>query len=274
MKLTIVCPTYNEAENIKPLIETITTALKYVDHEIILADDNSEDRTWEVGERLRADYPHLRVLRRRSNRGLTPAVIDGFLAARGEFVACLDADLQHDPAAMVDMMTALDNGCDIAIGSRYVSGGSVGNWKWSRRMMSWLATKLATVFVGAKMSDPMSGYFMLRKTDFLSVNEDLNARGFKILVELVAKLSPKVIKEVPITFRPRIAGKSKLSTKVAFQYLHQLWRLSWIGNVLPVRFLKFGLVGSSGVIINLLVMVGVMNLLNWRNWRASMAATG
>ena len=112
MKLTVVSPTYNEAENIRSLVERVTAALERVEHEIIIADDDSEDRTWAVAEELSSEYPRLRVLRRTSNRGLSPAVIDGFSAANGELVACIDADLQHDPVAMIEMITALEAGAD------------------------------------------------------------------------------------------------------------------------------------------------------------------
>jgi dolichol-phosphate mannosyltransferase len=273
MKLTVVSPTYNEADNIQPLIETLAGMLAHIDHEIIIVDDDSPDKTWAVAERMRAQYPTLKVLRRTKERGLSSAVIDGFLAAQGEIVACIDGDLQHDPAQLPQLLDALEAGADVAIGSRYMEGGEVGEWNRVRRWASWLATKLAHLFLGVKITDPMSGFFMLRKEAFLEVVGSLNTRGFKILLEILAHMKPQTIREIPIIFRPRAAGISKLSSKIVYYYLHQLWRLSPLGKILPARFLKFGLVGASGVVINLLAMALIIRLLAWHNWRASFIAS-
>lgn len=273
MKLTVVSPTYNEADNIRPLIETLASVLAHIDHEIVIVDDDSPDKTWAVAEKMCAQYPTLKVLRRTKERGLSSAVIDGFLAAQGEMVACIDGDLQHDPAQLLQLLYALEAGADVAIGSRYTKGGEVGGWNRWRQCASWLATKLAHLFLGIKITDPMSGFFMLRKEAFLEVVGSLNARGFKILLELLAQLQPRTIREIPIIFRPRVAGVSKLSSKIVYYYLHQLWRLSPLGRILPARFLKFGLVGASGVVINLLAMTLIIRFLAWYNWRASFLAS-
>jgi dolichol-phosphate mannosyltransferase len=273
MKLTVVSPTYNEADNIRLFIEMLESVLAHIDHEIIIVDDDSPDKTWAIAERMRSQHPTLRVLRRTKERGLSSAVIDGFLAAQGDMVACIDGDLQHDPTQLPQLLYALEAGADVAIGSRYVEGGDVGEWNRLRRCASWLATALAHLFLGVKITDPMSGFFMLRKEAFLEVVGDLNTRGFKILIEILAHMKPQVIRELPISFRPRAAGVSKLSSKVVYYYLHQLWRLSPLGKILPARFLKFGLVGASGVVINLLVMALIIRLLAWYNWRASFLAS-
>ncbi len=225
MKLTIVAPTYNEAENLVQLVDEVGKALVGVDYELMIADDDSPDLTWARAEEIGKQNPRVRCLRRVENRGLGHAVIDGFTHAAGEVLACMDADLQHDPAILPQMLHELEAGSDLVVGSRYVSGGGTGEWNRLRRLESWLATKLAQVVLGVKLKDPMSGYFMLRRRDFESVCARLNGDGFKILLEIVARLKPRQVTEIPYIFRARTAGESKLSSRVVVAYLRQLWRL-------------------------------------------------
>jgi len=226
MKLSVITPTYNEADNVRQFVEAVRKALQGCDYEIWIVDDDSPDRTWQLAEELSKQIPNLHVLRRTRDRGLGRAVADGFIQASGEIVACIDADLQHDPSILPVMLRELEGGCDLAVASRYTHGGGVSNWNWPRRFASWVATKAAQICLGVKLSDPMSGYFMLPREDFLTVKDQLNLQGFKILLEIAAKLKPRKIVETVYTFRPRTAGKSKLSTKVVLDYLRQLWRLS------------------------------------------------
>jgi dolichol-phosphate mannosyltransferase len=226
LKISIITPTFNERDNIAPLIDEISRALGGTSFEIILSDDDSPDRTWELASEIAVSDARVRVIRRTSQRGLGASVIDGFTAARGELVACIDADLQHDPSALPQMLDAVMAGADVAIGSRYVDGGSTGNWTFARRMISRVATRMAQSFLGIELSDPMSGYFIMRRSDFVKVQAALDGRGFKILLEILAELRPRKISEVPYTFRTRHAGNSKLNGTIIFQYVAQLWRLS------------------------------------------------
>src|SRR6266542_912125 len=162
MKLSVIAPTFNEAENVRPLVEALTRSLDGCDYEILIVDDDSPDLTWQIAEELAQTAARVRVLRRRSNPGLGFAVIDGFAAATGEAVACIDADLQHDPKILREMLQALSNGADMAVGCRYTHGGGTQDWSRSRRFKSWVATKLAHWTLDAQLNDPMSGYFMLR----------------------------------------------------------------------------------------------------------------
>ena len=226
VKLSLIAPTFNEAENVGRLFAEVDRRLREVDYEIIISDDNSPDRTWEVAERMAATNPRVRVLRRASDPGLTRSVIDGFTLASGEIVACMDADLQHDPVILPQMLQVIAQGqADIAIGSRYVEGGSTGTWKIVRRVPSWAATKMAQVVLGVEIYDPLSGYFMLRRDRFLQIRERLRGSGFKVLLEIVANSGNCRIQEIPYTFRPRLAGKSKLTRRVVMAYLVQLWEL-------------------------------------------------
>jgi len=273
VKVTIVSPTYNEAENVPRLVHDVDTALSGIDYELVIADDNSPDCTWAVALDLANQNPRIRVLRRTRNRGLSAAVIEGFLSSTSDYVGVIDADLQHDPAILRQMIAALDAGAEIAVGSRYVDGGGTGTWNAVRKFQSWVATRLARTFLGVELSDPMSGYFILRRADFSRIHKQLDARGFKILLEIIARLAPSRLAEVPYTFRARVAGQSKLSSKVVLQYLGQLWRLSSVSRYMSVRFIKFALVGASGTVINLCAFLGFARLLGLRDWRISALAT-
>jgi dolichol-phosphate mannosyltransferase len=246
MQLSVITPTFNEADNIPRLVEGLKAALDGIDYEILIVDDDSPDRTWAIAEALAFNDPRIRVLRRMRNPGLTPAVIDGFQAANGDALACIDADLQHDPKILPRMFKEVSNGCDVAVGSRYVEGGDADQWNLIRRLESWVATKIAQTFLGVKLKDPMSGYFMLKREDFASIRPQLSGNGFKILLEILAKLRFSVVREIPYSFRPRIAGYSKYSGKVIIEYVAQVWRLSSLKRQFSTTFLKLVHWASSG----------------------------
>jgi dolichol-phosphate mannosyltransferase len=233
MKLSVISPTFNEAENVGPLVAQLTQALRGIDYEILIVDDNSPDLTWAVAESIARRDSRVNVLRRFRNPGLGAAVIDGFNKAQGEAVACIDADLQHDPSVLPKMLEELGRGSDVVVASRYVDGGSTGDWNSLRRLESRVATRLASIILGVSLKDPMSGYFLLRRKDFARVQAELDGSGFKILLEILARLRPTKITEVPYTFHARMAGKSKLSSKVVLQFLTQLLLLSKLAQ--PIR---------------------------------------
>jgi dolichol-phosphate mannosyltransferase len=272
MKLSVISPTLNEAENVPLLVEHLGRALHNIDYEILIVDDNSADGTWAVARKISETNPRVRAIRRTQNPGLGLAVIDGFSDAKGDVLACIDADLQHDPAILPTMLEELHNGADVVVGSRHVDGGSTGEWDRFRRLQSWIATRTAQLLLGIRLKDPMSGYFLLSRKDFREVKDDLNAKGFKILLEILAGLGASKIKEVPYTFRPRARGESKLSSRVIFQYFQQVWRLCSSSRHHSVRFLKSAVVGSIGVLINLVVMAFLLKFTRINNWRASAIA--
>jgi len=273
MKVSVISPTFNESANVSTLIERIGEALRGVDYEIVIVDDNSPDLTWSVVEDIAKTNPRVRVIRRMENPGLGFAVLDGFSAATGEAVACIDADLQHDPSKLREMFEEIQGGADFAVGSRYVEGGGTGDWNLLRRFESWLATKIAQISLGVKLKDPMSGFFMMKRADFAPMRSKLNGSGFKIMLEICACLRPKNVKEVPYDFRARLAGESKLSSKVVIQYLGQVWRLSKLGQRCSTRFLKFGIVGATGVLVNLAVLTALFKMVGFRDWGASAVAS-
>lgn len=223
--LSIILPTYNEAKNIPILLERLAKVLKNTAYEVIVVDDDSPDHTWEVAAGLQKSYP-LKVLRRVGRRGLSSAVTEGFNLANGDVLLVMDSDLQHDPQLVLSLSKAVEDGADIAVASRYMKGGSVGEWVKGRRILSTVATFLARKLPPVEVSDPMSGFFALRASTYRAIAKDLRPTGFKILLEILAFL-PRGTKtaEVPLVFRMREHGQSKLSWKVELQFLWQLVRI-------------------------------------------------
>ncbi len=247
-KLTVIIPTYNEKDNLIPLVGRIDEALSGYDYEILFVDDNSKDGTAELAASLAAKYP-VRVIVRLNERGLASAVVHGFRHAGGSILAVMDADLQHPPEVLVDMLKAVQMDVDMVIASRYVKGGSVEGWGLSRRVISKGAVFLAHLLLPKtkQVSDPMSGFFLLRKSVVDGVN--LKPSGYKILLEVLAMGQFRNVAEVPYNFRLREKGESKLSTRTQIDYIKHLLSLMRRTGELT-RFLKFCLVGGSGVIVN------------------------
>lgn len=221
--ISIVLPTYNEAGNLPGLLAEIRSALERFPFEVIVVDDDSPDHTWEIAATLGAQ---VRAIRRVGRRGLSSAVVEGFHAAKGEILIAMDADGQHDPRLIPKMIAALEQRADIAVGSRYVPGGSVEGWIEARHFASRIATALARLVTQVRVEDPMSGFFAMRKKMFEQIAPRLRPSGFKILLEILSCL-PKTARaaEVPLVFRRRRAGASKLTFGVELQYLSQILRL-------------------------------------------------
>ncbi len=260
--LSIVVPTYNEVENIPVLLEEVKKSLKNIDFEMVVVDDDSPDGTAELAEKLREDYPFLKVIKRKNERDLATAVLDGFKHSEGEVLAVMDADLQHPPEKIVEMLAEIEKGADIVIGSRYIPGGEIEHWSFKRKFYSKGARDIAYLLLPKSrgVKDPLSGFFMLRKE--VLEGTELNPTGYKILLEILIKGKYKKVEEVPIVFRDRERGESSLVFNEYGKYTKHLLRLSWDeGEIL--RFLKFGLVGISGVFVNeglLWLFWGVMGI--------------
>ncbi|MCR8455797.1 MAG: polyprenol monophosphomannose synthase [Candidatus Korarchaeota archaeon] len=224
-KLSVILPTYNEADNVSELIERLEASLKGFDAEIIFVDDGSPDGTADLAESIGSVYGNVRVIRRPKKMGLTSAVLDGVKLARSNVVAVMDADLQHPPELLPKMYMKIMEGYDLVVASRYVKGGRVEDWGPLRRLISWGATKLAHIFLlsARGVKDIMSGYFMLRRS--ILEHTKLNPKGYKILLEILAKCKVDSVAEVPYTFKPRRRGKSKLNFGEIISYLLLLLRL-------------------------------------------------
>lgn len=252
----MVSPAFNEAQNVGPLAARVRCALEGVDWQLIIVDDNSPDGTSDAAKVLAARDARITCLRRIGRRGLAGAVIEGALASAAPYVAVIDADLQHDETllkAMLDILRA--NSADLVIGSRYTGSGSAeAGFSGVRAAGSRLATWLARLVLKADVSDPVSGFFMIRREAIDRVAPKLSSQGFKILFDIIASQpTPLRIAELPYDFAEREAGESKLDKRVVVEYLGLiLSRLS--GNLIPPRALLFFLVGASGLVVNLVVL--------------------
>ena len=253
--LSIVVPTFNEAEGIAAVVASLDRCLVRSSWEVIFVDDDSPDRTALAVRAMAAVDSRVRLVHRIGRRGLSSACIEGMLASTAPFVAVMDADLQHDERLLPQMLSELKAGdLDIVVGSRHVEGGSLGEWSSDRKLASGLATRLSGVVLKADLKDPMSGFFMLRRELIDEVVHDLSAIGFKILLDIfVSAKRPLRFKELPYTFRTRLAGESKLDNVVAWQYIAMLLDKS-VGRYVPVRFIAFASIGGLGVFVHMAVL--------------------
>ncbi len=247
--LSIIIPTYNEKENIIPLVEQIDHALVNYDYEIVFVDDNSADGTAELARSLSTKYP-VKVVVRRNERGLASAVVEGIRHATGQYIGVMDADLQHPPEVLPNLLQEVSSGVDIAVASRYVEGGGCQGWGLIRRIISKGAVIIAHLFLPATrtVKDPMSGFFMFNQQ--VVAHAHLEPTGFKILLEILMEGKFQSTAEVPYNFRVRSVGKSKLNTRQQVDYLKHVYSLMKRKGELR-RFLKFCLVGLSGIVVNM-----------------------
>lgn len=247
--VTIVVPTYNESKNISPLVGKIAKSISGYDYEILFVDDNSTDGTLEAIEALKSEHP-VRVIVRRDEKGLASAVVKGFENARNELIVVMDADLQHPPEIIPRLLDALEGGADLAVGSRYAPGGGCSEWSGLRKLISRGAIILAGMALpkARKVKDPMSGFFALKRRVISGVR--LDPIGYKILLEVLVLGEYNQAVEVPFQFQLRERGRSKLNLNQQYEYLRHLLRLS-IRSGEFARFVKFCLVGGSGVLVNM-----------------------
>lgn len=259
--LSIVVPTFNEKANVAELVKRLDSALKNTAWEIVFVDDDSPDGTAEFVRSLSQRDGRVRCIQRLGRRGLSSACIEGILATSAPYVAVMDADLQHDESILPEMLESLRNeDLDVVVGSRYVQGGGVGDWKSDRAAMSRFATKLSRLVVRADLKDPMSGYFMMQRAAFMSAARRLSSLGFKIMLDIFAS-APVALKfrEIPYEFRTRFAGESKLDSVAMWDY-GMLLLDKLIGHVVPVRFVMFSMVGVLGLGIHLAVLAAMLNV--------------
>ncbi len=263
LELAVVIPTFNELANVPLIVAKLDAALAGVAWEAIFVDDNSPDGTADAARAIGVRDPRVRVIQRIGRRGLSSACIEGMLATPAPVVAVIDGDLQHDERILPDMLRALqrDPALDLAIGSRFVAGGGTGEWDSDRVAKSALATRLSRRVLQADVSDPMSGFFMIRTARARDLVPRLNAIGFKILLDLMtAAPVPLRFVELPYTFRVRQEGESKLDHVVALEFLIALYDRMF-GRVVPVRFALFAGVGALGAIVHFLVLIPLFRLL-------------
>jgi glycosyltransferase involved in cell wall biosynthesis len=275
-RVSVVVPTYNEVDNVPILVRRIAGVMP--DAEIVVVDDASPDGTADRARELQGEYPVI-VVERKDERGLSTAVLRGLAVSRSEVCVVMDADLSHPPEAITALVRAVEDGAAIAVGSRYVKGGLIEGWPLPRRLASRIGTLLARPLTTVR--DPLAGFFCLRRSLLRGVG--LKPRGFKILLEILARARPGTVVEVPIRFEDREAGKSKFSTRQQREYVAQLWSLYTELNAWPMTwnytlnrrrsfraramplietYLCYGL----GVLAGVGVQVGVMHALFWMHY--------
>ncbi|MCC5615392.1 glycosyltransferase [Nostoc sp. CHAB 5836] len=266
--LSLIIPTYKERDNINNVVRILSQLLDESipgHYELIVVDDDSPDRTWEIAQSLTAKYPQLRVMRRQRERGLSSAVIRGWQAASGSVLGVIDGDLQHPPEVLMQLLRSVEEGADLAVASRHLDGGGVSRWSIVRRFLSRGAQMLGLVIlpgVLGRVSDPMSGYFLVRRSAIAGAT--LNPVGYKILLEVIGRGKVDQLAEVGYVFCERKRGESKVTWKQYIDYIHHLVRLRLstgrVGRLskkvnFPIgRFLRFGLVGFSGVFVDMAVL--------------------
>ena len=278
LELAIILPTLNERDNLAPLMDRIEDALGPAGWEVLIVDDNSSDGTADEARRLSLSDPRVRVLHRIGRRGLASAAIEGFCATAAPIAAVMDADHQHDPKLLVPMLDAVRSGAaDVAVASRFADGASTEEWgRPDREKLSGVANALARKLTGVELSDPMSGFFMLRADLPRRLAPRLSAIGFKILLDILATADePLKVKDFPMNFSARRSGESKLDRAVAFDFLAGLYDKSF-GRVIPTRFAMFATVGALGVIVHMAIlyalMLGVGTQFSWAQAVATFGA--
>ncbi len=262
LQLAVILPTYNERGNLRALVARLDAALAGTAWEAVIVDDHSPDGTADEARGIAAADPRVRVIERIGRRGLASAAIEGMCSTAAPVVAVMDADHQHDPALLPGMLAAITGGeCDLAYASRFCEGASTQAWNRPDRVRaSGFANALARKVTGVTLSDPMSGYFMMRAKDLRTTAPKLSGVGFKILLDILATSeTPMKVREFPLEFAARAEGESKLDRTVVFEFLVGLYD-KWLGRVIPTRFALFGTIGALGVVVHMAVLASALQL--------------
>ena len=264
--LSIVIPTYNEKDNISRILERLKKVLKSITYEVIFIDDNSPDGTAEVIKDRIKNSSKIHLIHRIGRKGLAGAVIEGVFAANADLVAVMDCDLQHDETKLLDMIDLFskNNSLDIVIGSRFTETGEISEKAFSK--MRELGSKATTLIIKKVLNiastDPLSGFFMVKKKSFLKSSENLQTQGFKVLADFLATSGKNIeIKEIGYSFKNRIAGESKMNFLTALELIGLVLSQILKGRV-SIRFILFCMVGLSGIFVQLLITGLAMLLIN------------
>jgi dolichol-phosphate mannosyltransferase len=273
-ELTVVVPCYNERPNVPVLVRRLASALDGLRWEVVFVDDNSPDGTAAEVRALAQTDPRVRCIRRIGRRGLSSAVIEGALSTSAPFIGVIDGDLQHDETRLPEMLRVLrTDHCDVVIASRYVAGGSseglAGSW---RHRLSETGIQMAQALLPVRLTDPMSGFFMMRRASFERNAGKLTGQGFKILLDLLLSDRRLAVREIPSVFHERVAGESKLDALVLAQFGALLLDKA-LGGLVPLRFVGFAAVGAIGVLVNVGVLEFLRRVAHLEFGTAAVAAT-
>jgi dolichol-phosphate mannosyltransferase len=262
--LAIIVPTFNERENVHEMVARLDSALAGIDWEVVFVDDDSTDGTRDILRDLARSDARVRFLHRIGRRGLASAVVEGIQSTSSPYVAVIDGDLQHDERLLPEMFARVRSShCDVVVGSRYIESGGLDRLDKRRRLISRVATGLAQLLMGARLSDPMSGYFLITRDAFDRSVRRLSNLGYKILLDILLSAKPSLtVVELPYVFRNRVHGESKLDSAVTLEYLMLLLD-KIVGGFVPVRFVMFMLVGSLGVLVHMLALAVLNQVLDF-----------
>ena len=268
-QVSIIIPTYNESQNIISILKSIGNNLpKNLHTEAIVVDDNSPDGTGKLVEdylkniKKMADYT-IKIIHRKAKEGLGSAILKGIQHAKGDMIVVMDCDFSHPPQIIPKLIESIKKyQYDIAVASRYIKGGKIQGWSLKRKFMSKFATLIAKKGLGIDTKDPMSGFFAFKRNIIKELNID--AIGYKFLLEILVKTKDVNIKEIPYTFQDRKLGSSKVSIKTIVDYFRSVWKLYRYGKSLEkqekrssVKLLykagRFYTVGASGFIVNYMI---------------------
>ena len=268
-QVSIIVPTYNESQNILKILKSIKENIpKGIYTETIVVDDNSPDGTGKIVDEYISNIKKIAentidIIHRKAKNGLSSAILNGIQSAKGETIVVMDSDFSHPPQIIPKLIESIKKyQCDIAVASRYIKGGKIQGWSLKRKLMSKFATLIAKRGLGIDTKDPMSGFFAFKKNIIKELNID--AIGYKLLLEILVKTKGVNIKEVPYTFQDRELGSSKLDMKTILDYYKSVWKLYRYGKPLEkqekrssVKFLskaaRFYTVGASGFAVNYLI---------------------
>jgi dolichol-phosphate mannosyltransferase len=256
LSVTVVIPTFRERENIPLVLARLDALLGEFNWEVVFVDDDSDDGSADVLLQLSRTHPRMRAIRRIGRRGLASACLEGMASSSAEVFAVMDADLQHDEQILPQMLAAFreDPALDLAVGTRYTGGGGFSNWPKHRQLVSQFATVIEKSILRTPLSDPMTGFFALRRELFEETVRNMTGKGFKILLDIVLSTRRKLrTREFPYEFRAREHGESKLDVVVGLEYLYLLVDKT-IGRLVPVSFVLYILAGLSGLLLHLVIL--------------------
>lgn len=255
LELAVIIPTFNERDNVAPVLQALERSLKHVCYEVIFVDDDSPDGTAEAVREIGGCDRRIRVLQRIERRGLASACLEGMMSTAARYIAVMDGDMQHDDSILPEMLGKIrSESLDLVVATRNAEGGGMGEFAKKRRWLSQFGRRLSDWVSHTGLSDPMSGFFILDRYFLQEVAHSASGIGFKILVDLVASSTrPVRFGEVPYTFRKRVYGDSKLDIVVGLEYLELLLD-KFVGDIIPPRFVMFSMVGGVGVLLSVALL--------------------
>lgn len=273
--VTVVVPTFRERENIPLVVGRLDALLGDFEWEVVFVDDDSDDGSAGMLLELARKHPRVRAIRRIGRRGLASACLEGMASSDADIFAVMDADLQHDETVLPKMISAFreDPLLDLAVGTRYAGSGGVGNWSKGRQFVSRFATLIEKSVLRTPLSDPMSGFFVLRRGLFEETVHHMTGKGFKILLDIVLSTGRELrTREFPYEFRARQHGESKLDVVVGLEYLYLLVDKT-LGRLVPVSFVLYVLAGLSGLLLHLSILGVLYRLMGVSFVDAQISAT-